>query len=72
VADVVKRIQSRPPNLANIHPPTKTADEIMADIETNPPEERDYTPAEWDQMWAKFEHNLNMADQPSDIGVRHL
>jgi len=25
VADVVKRIQSRPPNLANVHPPTKTA-----------------------------------------------
>jgi len=41
----------------------KTADKII--VETNPPEERDYISAEWDQMWAKFEHNLNMADIPS-------
>jgi len=67
VADVVKRIQSRPPNPANIRVPTKTIDEVMEDIEKNPPEERYYTPAEWDQMWAEFEHGLKMADTQNDI-----
>ena len=61
LADVVQRIKSRPSNPANIHPPTKTADELLLDLEENPPEDSEISPAEWDQMWADFEYGIKIS-----------
>ena len=67
VADVVKRIKARPPNPANIHRATKTVDQLMKDLAENPPEESEFSPAEWDQMWAKFEHDMKMSARQKNI-----
>ena len=60
VTDVVRRIQARTLNLDNIHPPTKTIDELVDDLKENPPEASEINPVEWDQMWAKFENDMKM------------
>lgn len=67
LADVVKRIKARPPNPANIHRATKTADQLMQDLAENPPAESELSIAEWDQMWAGFEYDLKMSARQKNV-----
>ena len=72
LADVVRRIKSRPPNPANIHPPTKTADELMLDLEENPPEDSDISPTEWDQLWAEFEYGMKISARENAVAEERV
>lgn len=65
--EVVAMIKATPPNPNAIHPPTKTAAQLMAELEANPPEDSDISPEEWDRLWAKFEAELKAADRAKDI-----
>lgn len=60
LADVVKRIKARPPNPANIHRATKTVDELVKDLDENPSEISEFSPVEWEQMWAEFEYDMKL------------
>ena len=65
--EIVAMIKATPPNPNAIHPATKTAAELMAELEANPPEKSDITPEEWDRLWAGFEQGLKAADRADDI-----
>lgn len=65
--EVVAMIKAIPPNPNAIHPATKTAAQLMAELEANPPEDSGIDPEEWDRLWSEFEQGLKAADRANDI-----
>lgn len=67
VEEVVALIQTTPPNPRTLVRPTKTVEQLMADLEADSHPEPIITPSEWDLMWAKFEQELKENDRQDDI-----
>jgi len=67
LAAIVARIKILPKDPKNIEPATKTAAELLADLEANPPSKDLFTFAGWDQLWAQFEAEQKAFERADDI-----
>jgi len=67
VEEVVAQIKATPPNPKTLVRPTKTVEQLMADLEAEPRPKSTITPSEWDSMWAEFEQELKENDRQDDI-----
>jgi hypothetical protein len=63
LAEVVAMIKATPPNPDALHPATKSVDELIADLQTNPPPDELLTFAEMWPLWQAFEQELKAMDQ---------
>ena len=70
--EIVAMIKATPPNPNAVHLPTKTAAELIAELEADPPEASDITPDEWDRLWAAFEAELKAADYADALSEGRL
>lgn len=72
VEEVVALIKATPPNPKTLVRPTKTVEQLMADLENSPSQESTVTPSEWDSMWSEFEQQLKENDRQDDIDEGRL
>lgn len=67
LARVIAKIKATPPNPAAIHPATKSVDELIADLQANPPSDELLTFEEMWPLWQTFEQELKAMDQADAI-----
>jgi hypothetical protein len=65
--EVVTRIKATPPNPDAIHPATKSVDELIADLQANPPSDELLTFEEMWPHWQAFEQELKDMDQADAV-----
>ena len=60
---LVARIKATPPNLANIHPATKS----LAELLLNSPEDPTFDLGTWNREWAKIEAEIKAINRADDL-----
>lgn len=64
---LLAQIKATPPNPAMIIPPTQSLAEVVAYWQARPVEDTAMTPDEWDHLWAEFECQQKIIDQPAQL-----
>lgn len=72
LAAVIAQIKATPPNPVALQPAQKSVDELMADLQANPPSNELLTFAELWPLWEKFEQELKAADAVDIISEGRL